>query len=131
MLLNNTKNIAKCELGIDDIRSGCIAIKGEDYEIYLEPNDNKMIVRKLVDELISRDGIMVPRSEVSNEGIIVEVFLGFTDSGGKIVKPKYNIGDIVVVREFAGDQLKIPKYKNCFVVSENDVQCVYRLRPRE
>lgn len=90
----------------------------------LRPLGDRVLVRLLEEkEKISESGIIIPESAEKDDikkGEIVSTGPGRVGDDGKLNPVEVKKGDIVMFKEFAGDEVKI-KGKNHIILSEGSI----------
>jgi len=72
---------------------------------------DRVLVKRVVPQAKTAGGILLPESSQSklNEGVVVRVGGGARDRDGKLITPTVKEGDLVLLPEYGGQQLKIDK----------------------
>ncbi len=88
----------------------------------LEPLGDRIIVRPLKREEITRGGIILPDTakEKPAEGIVVAVGKGKTTEDGKLIKPDVKAGDRILFGKYAGTEVKIDGVEH-LIMREDDI----------
>lgn len=88
----------------------------------LQPLSDRLVVKPLEAETVSKSGIVIPDSakEKPQEGEVINVGSGRLDKDGKRVEMEVKKGDIVMFGKYAGDEFKMDgiEYK---IIREEEV----------
>jgi len=88
----------------------------------LQPLSDRLLVKPLESEQVSKSGIVIPDTakEKPQEGEVVAVGPGRLDKDGKRVPMEIKVGDKVIFSKYGGDEFKIgdQEYK---IIREDEV----------
>jgi chaperonin GroES len=91
----------------------------------LEPLGDKVIVKPVTEETMSKGGIIIPDTakEKPQEGEIIAVGPGKVDKAGKKVAMEVKVGDRVIFGKYTGSEIKIEGEKY-LIMPESDILAV-------
>jgi chaperonin GroES len=91
----------------------------------LKPLADNVIVKTLKGEEMTKSGIVLPDSDKDkqSEGEVVAVGPGKTRENGSVATMSVKVGDRVMFRQYAGQEVKIEEEKYT-VLSEGDIVAV-------
>lgn len=88
----------------------------------LQPLSDRLLVKPLESEQVSKSGIVIPDTakEKPQEGEVIAVGPGRLDKDGKRVPLEVKVGDKVIFSKYGGDEFKIgdQEYK---IIREDEV----------
>lgn len=87
----------------------------------LKPLGDRVIIKQLEEESITKSGIIIPDTakEKSRRGEVLAVGEGAYDDG-KLVPMQVEKGDVVIYREYAGDEFKLEGEK-VLILKQEDI----------
>lgn len=90
----------------------------------LKPLGDRVIIKQLEEESTTKSGIIIPDTakEKSRRGEVLAVGEGAYDDG-KLVPMQVKKGDVVIYREYAGDEFKLEGEK-VLILKEEDIIAV-------
>ena len=90
----------------------------------IQPLADRVVVKPLEQESKTKSGIIIPDTakEKSQKGKIVAVGKGKLD-GGRLVPLSVKIGDIVLYKEYGGDEFKL-NGEEVVVLKEEDILAI-------
>lgn len=89
----------------------------------ITPLFDKVIVKSLAADEMTKSGILLPdtaEKERPEKGEVVAVGPGKRMDNGQLIAPSVKVGDKVVFRKYAPDELKIDG-EDYLVISESDI----------
>jgi chaperonin GroES len=91
----------------------------------LEPLGDKVIVKPVTEETMSKGGIIIPDTakEKPQEGEIIAVGPGRVDKAGKKVAMDVKVGDRVIFGKYTGSEIKIEGEKY-LIMPESDILAI-------
>ncbi len=87
----------------------------------LKPLSDRVIVKPLAQESKTKSGIIIPDTakEKSHRGKIIAVGIGKYDDG-KLNPMTVKVGDVVLYKEYAGDEFKLDG-EEVIILKEDDI----------
>lgn len=91
----------------------------------LEPLGDKVIVKPVTEETVSKGGIIIPDTakEKPQEGEIIAAGPGKTDKAGNKVAMEVKVGDRVIFGKYSGSEIKIDGEKY-LIMPESDILAI-------
>jgi chaperonin GroES len=88
----------------------------------IRPLHDRILLKRVEEEEKSKGGIIIPDSakETPAEGVIVAVGPGKKDDQGKVIPMGVKVGDHVIFRKYAGDDIKLEGEEH-IILSEEDI----------
>lgn len=88
----------------------------------IRPLNDRILVRRFEEEEQTKGGIIIPDSakETPAEGEVVSVGPGKKDDQGKIIPVDLKVGDHVMFRKYAGDDIKLEGVPH-LILGEDDI----------
>jgi len=89
--------------------------------VKLKPLSDRVIVKPLAQESKTKSGIIIPDTakEKSHRGKIIAVGIGKYDDG-KLNPMTVKVGDVVLYKEYAGDEFKLDG-EEVIILKEDDI----------
>ena len=86
------------------------------------PLHDRVVIRRVEDEGISKGGIIIPDTakEKPQQGEVIAVGPGARDESGKIIPPSIKAGDRVLFGKWSGSEVKIDA-QDLLIMKEADV----------
>lgn len=91
----------------------------------INPTQNNIVISLNKLEKVSEFGIVLALSEdtSTDTGTVLEVGPGIKDENGSLIPMEIKVGDIVVFKQFTGQQIKIAG-KELLVLKEQDILAI-------
>lgn len=91
----------------------------------INPTQNNIVISLNKLEKVSEFGIVLALSEdtSTDTGTVLEVGPGIKDENGSLIPMEVKVGDIVVFKQFTGQQIKIAG-KELLVLKEQDILAI-------
>jgi chaperonin GroES len=91
----------------------------------LKPLGDRVIIKHLEEEAKTKSGIIIPDTakEKSRRGEVLATGEGAYEDG-KLVPMQVKVGDVVIYREYAGDELKVEGEKVLILKQEDIIAIV-------
>jgi chaperonin GroES len=88
----------------------------------IRPLHDRILLKRVEEEEKTKGGIIIPESakETPAEGVIVAVGPGKKDDQGKVIPMGVKVGDHVIFRKYAGDDIKLEGEER-IILSEEDI----------
>lgn len=88
----------------------------------IRPLNDRILVRRFEEEEQTKGGIIIPDSakETPAEGEVVAVGPGKKDDKGKVIPVDLKVGDHVMFRKYAGDDIKLEGVAH-LILGEDDI----------
>ncbi len=88
----------------------------------IRPLNDRILVRRFEEEEESKGGIIIPDSakETPAEGEVVAVGPGKKDDQGKVIPVDLKVGDHIMFRKYAGDDIKLEDVPH-LILGEDDI----------
>jgi chaperonin GroES len=88
----------------------------------IRPLHDRILLKRVEEEEKTKGGIIIPESakETPAEGVIVAVGPGKKDDQGKVIPMGVKVGDHVIFRKYAGDDIKLEGEEH-IILSEEDI----------
>jgi len=98
----------------------------------LEPLGDRVIVRPIVTQEVSKGGIILPDTakEKPQEGEIIAVGPGKIKDDGTRIPIEVKVGDRVIFAKYAGTEVKIND-EELMIMSQNDIIAIKERRSRK
>jgi chaperonin GroES len=89
----------------------------------LVPLADRVLVRRVMPVTKTAGGIFIPESNVtkSNDGEVLAVGPGMTTRDGQTIKPPVSVGDMVLLPEYGGLQVKVDGDENIFLFRSEEI----------
>jgi len=90
----------------------------------IQPLADRIIVKPIEQESKTKSGIIIPSTakEKSQKGKVVAVGKGKYEDGN-LVPPQVKVGDMVLYREYGGEELKLDG-ENVMILKEEDILAI-------
>jgi len=90
----------------------------------IHPLADRVVVKPLEQESKTKSGIIIPDTarEKSQKGKVVAVGKGKYEDGN-VVPPQVKVGDMVLYREYGGEELKLDG-ENVVILKEEDILAI-------
>ena len=94
-------------------------------KLNIRPLRDRLIVKRLEEELKTKGGIIIPDSakEKPQEGEVVAVGSGRLNEDGKITPIDVKVGDKILFSKYSGTEIKI-EGEEYLIIREDDIQGV-------
>ena len=88
----------------------------------IRPLNDRILVRRFEEAEESKGGIIIPDSakETPAEGEVVAIGPGKKDDQGKVVPVDLKVGDHIMFRKYAGDDIKLEDVPH-LILGEDDI----------
>lgn len=88
----------------------------------IRPLNDRILVRRFEEEEESKGGIIIPDSakETPAEGEVVAIGPGKKDDQGKVIPVDLKVGDHIMFRKYAGDDIKLEDVPH-LILGEDDI----------
>jgi chaperonin GroES len=88
----------------------------------IRPLHDRILLKRVEEEEKTKGGIIIPDAakETPAEGVIVAVGPGKKDDQGKVIPMGVKVGDHVIFRKYAGDDIKLEGEER-IILSEDDI----------
>lgn len=88
----------------------------------IRPLHDRILLKRVEEEEKTKGGIIIPDAakETPAEGVIVAVGPGKKDDQGKVIPMGVKVGDHVIFRKYAGDDIKLEGEER-IILSEEDI----------
>lgn len=98
----------------------------------LEPLEDRVIIKPIEQEEISRGGIILPDTvkERPQEGEVIAIGPGKLKDDGTRLTMEVNVGDKVIYAEYAGTEVKVNDEK-LLIMHESDILAKKGIKSRE
>ena len=92
----------------------------------LKPLNDRVLVKRLEEELVTKGGIIIPDTakEKPMKGEVIAVGHGKVGEDGKRVKPTVEKGDIVLFNKYAGTEIKVDGVEH-LMMREDDILAIF------
>jgi len=91
----------------------------------IKPLDNRVVIEPIEEEEIKKGKIIIPDTakEKPQQGKVVAVGTGKTDSDGKKIPPEVKVGDTVLYGKYSGTEIEMEN-KKYLILEESDILAV-------
>ncbi len=91
----------------------------------IKPLGNRVVIEPIEEEEIKKGKIIIPDTakEKPQQGKVVSVGTGKTDSDGKKIPPEVKVGDTVLYGKYSGTEIEMEN-KKYLILEESDILAV-------